>query len=179
MDGSVRFIGGRQLACREYTAFAHDSFRSMLDSGLAGRVVIGQIRSAIAPRGVRSHVGRDVCYFDGRCGLCRRTTRVLRRLDWFGQLSFVDLTSLDPKELPVELSVALSGMPMRTRTGQVMVGFPAVRRALLRTPLGAPIALPMYVPGLSLIAERVYRHIAANRGRDVSCESGVSTATPD
>src|SRR4051812_19882519 len=32
-------------------------------------------------RSLQSVVERDICYFDGRCGLCRRTTRWLRAAD--------------------------------------------------------------------------------------------------
>ena len=39
-------------------------------------------------------MGPDTCYFDGQCGLCRRTTRLLRRLDWLGNLRFRDMTRL-------------------------------------------------------------------------------------
>jgi len=48
------------------------------------------------------------------------------------------------------------------------VGFAAVRRALAQT-VGAPVAWVLYVPGISFLAERVYRVIARNRRR--SCPS--------
>jgi predicted DCC family thiol-disulfide oxidoreductase YuxK len=107
---------------------------------------------------------RDTCFYDGQCGLCRRSTLILRRLDWLHRLDFRDMNA--SPDLPVTPDVAMRGMPMRTWRGTILVGFPAVRRALLQTPLGAAVALPLYVPGLSHLAARVYRRIAANRGRD-------------
>lgn len=58
---------------------------------------------------------------------------------------------------------------MKTTAGKALVGFPAVRRALIQTPLGALAAWALYLPGVSHIAIRVYGHIAANRRRDVQC----------
>lgn len=100
--------------------------------------------------------------------MCRRTTRILRALDWLGRLEFRDLTAAP--DLPVDIPTALAGMPMRTRDGRVLVGFPAVRRALRQTPLGFLPALALHVPGLSHAGERVYGRVAANRRRECSVE---------
>lgn len=109
---------------------------------------------------------RDICFYDGQCGMCRRTVRILRALDWFHHLDFADLTSAP--DLPVAISDALAGMPMRTAEGRILIGFPAVRRALARTPLGLPVALILFLPGLSSLADRAYRFIAASRRRSCS-----------
>lgn len=102
--------------------------------------------------------------------MCRRTTRTLRGLDWLGRLDFRDMTSVPASELPVSMEAAMGGMPMRTRAGSVLVGFPAVRRALAQTPLGAPAAWLLHLPGLDRIGAAAYRRIAARRGRDAgSC----------
>ncbi len=112
---------------------------------------------------------RDTCYFDGHCGLCRRSTRILQSLDWFGRLAFVDMSQVSAETLPVDPGTAMRGMPMKTIDNRVLVGFPAVRRALVQTPLGALVAWVFYLPGISHLGERIYRHIAANRRRDVVC----------
>jgi len=109
---------------------------------------------------------RDTCYYDGRCGLCRRSTRTLRRLDWLGRLAFIDMTSVPETELPVPMEAALRGMPMRTREGRALVGFEAVRRAALQTPLAFVPAALLYVPGVAWVGRRVYGAIAARRGRE-------------
>ncbi len=113
---------------------------------------------------------RDTLYFDGQCGLCRRSIRIIRSLDWLNRLRFVDSNSLPDDELPVPRDDALTGIPMRSRTGKAMIGFPAVRRALVQTPLGAIPAALLFIPGVSHIGARVYNHIAANRGRDIACD---------
>lgn len=123
-------------------------------------------------------MGVDTCYYDGRCGLCRVSVRWLRRLDWARRLAFVDMTSLRPEELPVAPEQADRGMPMRTASGRVLVGFDAVRHALARTPMGAPLAWVMYVPGVSWVGRRVYGMVARHRRRDVvcACLGGVGKA---
>jgi predicted DCC family thiol-disulfide oxidoreductase YuxK len=118
---------------------------------------------------------RDTCYFDGKCGLCRRSTRWLARLDWLHRLDFTDMTLVPPADLPVPWEAALRGMPMRTRDGRALVGFPAVRRALLQTPLGILPAALLYVPGLSHAAGAAYQRIADRRARD-GC--AVQTGSP-
>jgi predicted DCC family thiol-disulfide oxidoreductase YuxK len=114
-------------------------------------------------------VGPDTCYYDGDCGMCRGTVRRLRRLDWLGHLRFIDMLSVPESQLPVKLAQAMQGMPMRTADGRVLVGFPAVRRALSRTPLGAPLAWILYLPGLRSLGAPVYNFIARNRRRDSAC----------
>jgi predicted DCC family thiol-disulfide oxidoreductase YuxK len=113
-------------------------------------------------------MARDVCFYDGRCGLCRRSRAILTVLDWFRRLEFIDMSSLESSKLPVDPDVAMRGMPMRTGGGRVLVGYQAVRRALLQTPLGCLPAALLYVPAVSTFGSRVYTLIATQRGRD-SC----------
>lgn len=113
-----------------------------------------------------------MCYFDGRCGMCRRSTRILRTLDWLGRLEFVDMTAVPESTLPVGMEQAMLGMPMRTGSGRVLVGFPAVRRALIQTPLGCLFAWTLYVPGLDRLGAGVYSRIALHRKRDEVCQTG-------
>ncbi len=117
---------------------------------------------------VQSLVTRDTCYYDGRCGLCQRSRRALTSLDWLGRLHFEDMTQVPPSQLPVPMETAMLGMPMRTRDGRALVGLPAVRRALLQTPLGCLPAFILYIPGISHLSRMVYRYIATHRPR-TSC----------
>jgi predicted DCC family thiol-disulfide oxidoreductase YuxK len=125
---------------------------------------------------------RDTLYFDGACGLCRRSVRVYRALDWLGRLRFEDMR-LDERAakgigaaaghglpaLPVTIEQAWQGIPMRTRDGRGLYGFPAMRRALIQTPLGALVAWLLYIPGLSHVGGAAYRSIAARRARAAAC----------
>jgi len=106
----------------------------------------------------------NTCYFDGHCGMCRRSARILARLDLFGRLRLVDQSQLDPRRLPVDPDAAIRGMPMLTSDGRALVGFPAVRRALMQTPL-ALFAWPLYLFGVDHLSGWVYNQIAARRAR--------------
>jgi predicted DCC family thiol-disulfide oxidoreductase YuxK len=121
-------------------------------------------------------MARDICYYDGWCGMCRRSTRVLKALDWFGRLEFRDMTT-EP-ELPVGIDAAMAGMPMKTRSGRILVGFPAVRRAAAQTIL-APIALLYYLPGVSHLASPIYKRIAVRRTRSCpALQDGLQPTAP-
>lgn len=128
------------------------------------------VAGPLPPGSLPFPVPRDTCYYDGFCGMCRRTTRWLRALDWFGRLAFVDMTAVPPGELPVPMETALTGMPMRTRDGRTLVGYEAVRRALSQTAAG-PLGWLLYLPGVNLLGRRSYRWIAANRRRSCSISS--------
>lgn len=120
---------------------------------------------------------KDTLYYDGACGMCTRTTGILRKLDWLSRLEFRDMIKVPIEELPVPMDQAMLGIPMRTRHGRSMVGFPAVRRALLQTPLGFVPSLLLYVPGISHAARAWYDHIARNRARSGACSVGQSSSS--
>jgi hypothetical protein len=77
---------------------------------------------------------------------------------------------VEPGLLPVPIEAAMQGMPMRTWDGRVLIGFPAVRRALRRTPLGCLPASLLYLPGLAQVGKWAYGIIARNRGRQCVVE---------
>lgn len=121
----------------------------------------------------------DTCYYDGLCGFCTRSVRILRALDWLGRLEFKDMTRVPPQELPVPMERAMEGMPMRTRNGRVHVGFPAVRRALVQTPLGLIPAALLYIPLISTLGRLVYNIIARNRVRQCVLPDQESPVDPN
>lgn len=98
--------------------------------------------------------------------MCRTTVRWLRRLDWVRRLEFADMNRVDQAELPFAFDDAMRGMPMRTRDGRRLIGFQAVRRALMQTPVGALGAWALYLPGVRELGARVYARIATRRRRD-------------
>ncbi len=61
---------------------------------------------------------------------------------------------------------------MRTRRGAVIVGFPAMRRAFLQTPLGCLPACLLFAPGVSHAGRAIYRRAAARRARAMACRAG-------
>jgi predicted DCC family thiol-disulfide oxidoreductase YuxK len=108
---------------------------------------------------------RDTLFYDGYCGMCRGSIRVLRELDWLGRLGYQDLNTTPVEELPFSLEEALRAMPMRTRDGRGLIGFKAMRRAMIQMPLLIGIAWMLYLPGIAHLGERVYRTVASHRRR--------------
>ncbi|MEM8835058.1 MAG: DUF393 domain-containing protein [Planctomycetota bacterium] len=111
----------------------------------------------------------DVLYYDGQCGMCRRGTARLKKLDWLDRLELRDGTGAHTDDRPGGEEEFARGIPMRTRDGRALFGFPAMRRALRQTPLGFVPALLMHVPGISHAGAAVYDKIAANRARETVC----------
>lgn len=132
----------------------------------AGRTPARPLAMVAPPRFLCSPVARDTCFYDGHCGFCRRSARILHALDWLQRLEFVDQSTRADHDLPVPRDAALKGMPLLTPTGRVLIGFPAIRRTLRQTPLGFLPALLLFIPGLSQVGRAVYERIAANRRRD-------------
>ena len=119
---------------------------------------------------------RTTVFFDGRCPWCRRGVRVMASLDWLGRLDLADLTQRSDAELPVGRDAAMRGMPVRTASGLGLFGWPAVREALMQTPLGFVPAILLGLPGVSLVTSAVYDAVAARRPRDGTC--GIAVRSP-
>jgi predicted DCC family thiol-disulfide oxidoreductase YuxK len=105
-------------------------------------------------------------YYDGRCGWCRAGVNRLKRLDWFHALQAIDYTTLESGDRPVPEEVFEKGMPLRTRDGRLLIGFRAVRHALIHTPPGWIVGWILYVPGLSQLGASAYAAFARRRPRD-------------
>lgn len=106
--------------------------------------------------------------FDGHCGLCRRSVRWLRALDWRGRLRFVDFQNEEERrscapDIPYEeLDRALH---IRFPSGKTLNGFSAFRALCWYLPLLWPIIPFLWLPGARLTGDGVYGCIAARRKR--------------
>jgi predicted DCC family thiol-disulfide oxidoreductase YuxK len=121
--------------------------------------------------------GRAVVLFDGGCPLCRRSVRVLKRLDWFRRLHFEDCR--DPARVPktpapLDPGRMLEAMHLVTPDRRrVYVGFEAVRWVAWRLPAMMSFAGLLYLPGAAPLGHRLYVWVAKNRYRLVPCAGGV------
>lgn len=106
-------------------------------------------------------------YYDGRCPLCTREVRLLRRADRTGRLGLVDIHGLSDAELPAgfgrgRLLALLHG---RAADGAWLVGPPAMRAAYLAAGRGWMMAWTGW-PGIAWCLERVlYPFFARHRLR--------------
>ena len=126
----------------------------------------GVTRSARA-----SNIARhDAIFYDGACSMCVRSTRIIHSLDWLRRIRIEEMAAAQRRnELPVSWERAMEGLPMLTRKGRTLVGFPAMRRALLQLPISAPLAALLYLPIVSALGARVYSAIATRRARTHAC----------
>jgi predicted DCC family thiol-disulfide oxidoreductase YuxK len=120
---------------------------------------------------------RAVVLFDGGCKFCRRSVRLLRRLDWLGQLHFEDCRDparLPKSPVPLDPGRLLEAMhlvtPVRRR---VYVGFEAVRWLVWRLPALMPFAGLLYLPGVPRLGHRLYTWVAKNRYGLIPCAGGA------
>ena len=121
-------------------------------------------------------MGRYTVLYDGGCPMCRRTVRVLRRLDWLRRLTFVDATDpfvrervapgLTEAEVLVEMYVV-------NDTGARVGGYAGYLWISRVVPLMWPLALLGPLPGVWHFGAAIYRYVAANRVRRGRCTDDV------
>lgn len=117
--------------------------------------------------------------FDGECPLCRKTTSILKRLDWLGLLRFHNCRDakgipensahLDAASMIAEMHVLT---PDRTRA---LAGFRAVRWIAGRIPLLWPLYPMLFIPGMPKLGQRIYLWVARNRFQLLPCREGICT----
>jgi predicted DCC family thiol-disulfide oxidoreductase YuxK len=130
-------------------------------------------------KGTANPAGKALVLYDGQCPLCRKSVGILRRLDWFRRLAYVDARDgahLPPHAPPLEPGRLLEEMHLLApEGGRVYHGFAAFRWMAWRLPLLWPLAPFLYVPGVPALGQRLYLWVARNRFRLVPCHGGVCT----
>lgn len=110
---------------------------------------------------------KTIVLFDGHCGLCRRTIKRLKSLDWFCRLQYIDIhDAAARKAVAPERSYRLlnESMHVRLPNGSYRSGYRALRALAWKLPL-AWLSIPLlYIPGAAIIGERMYKWMAASRG---------------
>jgi predicted DCC family thiol-disulfide oxidoreductase YuxK len=129
----------------------------------------------IATLALTSTRGRVI--YDGDCPLCQRSIAILRKLDWFGRLEYVnarDTTQDLLHQAPVVGKPLLEEMHVLTPDGKhIYHGFGAFRWMAWRLPLLWLFAPLLYLPGVPWLGQRVYVWVARNRFQLVPCQGGV------
>ena len=118
---------------------------------------------------------RTVVY-DGECGFCTRTIRILKSLDWLGRIEWRSRfePGLVERYPALKSQDTQSRMVSMTPEGKAHGGFFAVRDIWLQLPLLFLPALLFHIPGVSLLGVPVYAWVSKNRhrfgGRAPSCD---------
>jgi predicted DCC family thiol-disulfide oxidoreductase YuxK len=123
-----------------------------------------------------------IVLYDGECPLCRKTTSILKRLDWLHRLRFqncrdaagipANTAHLDPARMIAEMHVLA---PDRKTAYS---GFRAVRSIAGRVPLLWPLYPLLFIPGMPRLGQKIYLWIARNRFQLLPCRDGVCTIPP-
>jgi predicted DCC family thiol-disulfide oxidoreductase YuxK len=112
--------------------------------------------------------------YDAQCQFCQKSVAILKRLDWFGRLTYqngreVDaLPTTDPPLIPERLLEEMHVVTPDRRS--VYHGFGAFRWMAWRLPLCWLVVPFLYIPGVPWLGNRIYRWIARNRFKIVPCD---------
>lgn len=112
--------------------------------------------------------------YDGKCGFCIRSLKVVSALDVRGVLRFHDFQQVSTfQEFPILLGADVEGAMYAVAEGErPQRGFFAFRHVLWTSPLMWPLILLFYFPGVSFPGTRVYSWVARNR-HALGCESNL------
>ena len=110
-----------------------------------------------------------VFYYDGDCGLCLRLVQRLKKLDDRGSITWTAYQSLDEPPLGISWEDLDRAAYLVSDTDEVSEGFYAIRGLLTRLPALAVLGMFMHLPGVGLIGRPLYRLVARNRKRVLSC----------
>ncbi|HEY8188902.1 MAG TPA: DUF393 domain-containing protein [Pyrinomonadaceae bacterium] len=105
--------------------------------------------------------------YDGHCGFCIRSLRIVRALDLYHSFRFYD--SHQPETLaqfPQLREANLDEAMYALGEGEpAYEGFFAFRRSIWNSPLLWPLIPIFYFPGASFLGPRVYAAVARSRSR--------------
>jgi predicted DCC family thiol-disulfide oxidoreductase YuxK len=106
-----------------------------------------------------------IVLYDDQCPLCTFQMRVVTWLDWFDTVSLLPISHPRSAEIAPSITreALLEAIHCVTRDGRIHRGARCLRFVGLRMPLGAPLALILWFPGVIWIAERIYAWISRNR----------------
>lgn len=112
---------------------------------------------------------RAILVYDGTCGMCRRTERLVRAFDWLRRIDsmpFVDAASAMPEVAATSLE---EGVRLQLADGRVLIGIDAVRGVMVQTPVGLLPGMLLFLPGLRQAGAALYRRVAARRATAATC----------
>ena len=126
--------------------------------------------------------GQAIVLYDGDCPLCRKTTAILKRLDWFGRLHFQncrDTAAIPPNTAHIDPERMIQEMHVLAADRETAYsGFRAVRWIAGRVPALWPLYPLLFIPGMAKLGQRLYLWIARNRFHLLPCRGGVCTIAP-
>src|SRR3954467_12111760 len=108
---------------------------------------------------------QHIVLYDGDCPMCTFQMKVLSWLDWFHVLALVPLSDPRAQEIAPQLTREdlQEAIHCITPERRIYRGARAIRFVGMRLTLLVPVALFLWIPGVILVAEIVYRWISRHR----------------
>jgi predicted DCC family thiol-disulfide oxidoreductase YuxK len=136
-----------------------------------------RIRKAIGQRLARRRGPIQILY-DGSCGYCRRSVRLLACLDMFQRLEFLDFRVLDLNEYNRARALKLESANLEKEMyvvsrGEAYHGFYGYRAIVLAVPLFWLMAPWLFLPIVSSMSAWIYGFIARHPMNPFNCDSHV------
>ncbi len=121
--------------------------------------------------------------YDGFCPLCQRTVAILRGMDLFERMRFVDFRTADLAAFNAAHGTGITLEALEHEMffvygRRAFAGFDGYRRMMPSVPLFWPLVPIMYFPGVAAVGRSVYGWVAARRRLlvcDESCRPDVIT----
>jgi len=109
--------------------------------------------------------GKISVLYDDECSLCTFQMRLITWMDWLDRIALVPLSHPRRKILApgIPEERLQEAIHCFTPEGQIHRGARCIRHISLRMPLGIPLALILWFPGIIWIAERIYAWVSRNR----------------
>ena len=94
------------------------------------------------------HRHRWTFYYDGNCGFCTKSTRLLSRMDFFAQIAWLPFQSLDESPPGLSWQDLDCAAYLSTGQGRLHEGFHGFKMLTLRLLPLAPLAPFFWFPGM-------------------------------
>jgi len=115
--------------------------------------------------GLVSNAAKYAILYDDTCAMCAFQMKLLTWMDWFHSFRLVPMSSAETQELAPELTPEQLSAAIHCITPQKDIhrGARCIRFASMRMPLLFPLGLFLWIPGVIVIAEIIYKWISENR----------------
>lgn len=110
--------------------------------------------------------------FDGACGFCKRTAKMVGYLDWLGKVTprdfLRDWDTLKTEHPQLDMDACLRDMHVIRDDGVIHKGFDGYRSLAWVLPIWWIVLPLLYIPPIHWLGCKAYRYIADHRKR--ACE---------
>ena len=107
-----------------------------------------------------------IFYFDQECSFCLKTVKVLKVFDFFSNIEFIGIQSLDDKDAELigfETNEMLIDIYSIDKHGNTYKGIYTYRKCFSYIPFLYPFAILLKIPGIFHLGDMIYKRISSKR----------------